>query len=200
MKNNIIAPIGAFGHQLRLLCLLDESYNQAKENMLNWITKEVYPTERTWYNWHTFEFKTDKGLEDYICWNHDIPKNINDREKYIFCVGNVDFFRTRSFKFNPRAHYDLDRDAPGGKEYWSKTIKTHIQLSLALEKKFKNIKTLDTTILWQKKLPVSIVDTLNEHFNLNLNYNLCNTVHEHWYDRQRNAESLFLKEVKELYE
>jgi len=159
------------------------------DNKIEFIKTKVFPLERTYHNWLSFEWAHRILLNNYIFFDHTYQDS-----KLITLLVTID--PTLSYKNYVKFNINLNTTP---KEYFMKNIEIYNENCNAITKINKNTQILDVSILYQPELDRDWYQQLIKIFGFNDNYAYANYIHSLWYAGQKRAEQDIIKDMINLY-
>lgn len=177
----IAAPIGAFKNHIRWLMMADTKYEH--------IVSNVYPKDRTAFNWLEYEWKFRTAPEIFGVYHYP-PKIIEDLpniEKIGFFFMSPQECLKHYLKLNPTLNGSSIDD-------FLKDIQNNIDLQEIVQRQNPNIPMIriNVQVLQNRILDREFYNTLITFFGIKDNYDIASRVHELWYDLNKNAEQSML--------
>lgn len=196
----VFGYLGSGINHLKWLILLSDSlkFNSSCTRNLNdkvhLIETDIYSVERTYYTWLDIEKKFKKLTRD--C-DVSVEHNVWEEKQYFEIIDRKSIFLDR-LPADCLKHYfaiQNNLNAVSTKHFlWS----VHLN-SQTIKKCLPTLLVLDGSFLENKVLSKDIINSIEKHLDIKINYEAANYVHGLWYDRSKKAESDFLNDVSVLY-
>ena len=188
----VYAPIGGYGNHIRWLLLLDERYTISIDNQTlssavgktEFIKQFVYPPERTFNNWLTFEFKYRVMLNIHLKFTHDMVDMFNECKMLaIKCDPDLGYRSYIKFNTNLNGLSKFD---------FLKQIRKQNKMCDFAESYLPTVKSIDSTKLFQPVLDKELYNSMLEFLNINNHYKQAQEIHSLWYNLHLKAETEYL--------
>jgi len=203
---HIVYSPGAFGHHVGWLLWLDDSFqniwlaNQEYQTIwsdkVEYILDYVYPLNRTWYNWISYENSwriIEKDILNNTFKCHHELEGINETSPVLLLTCDVELVYKSYLKFG------IDWVANTREDVFKRIQEYNDFAENNFIKTTENT-TIDTTCLYNSVLNRDWYEKLTQFYMLDDNYDKAKIIHKRWFNLQKTAEQEFLKEVKETYE
>lgn len=212
---------GGFGNHLRWLLSLDQQFsaslyvpdyltngiykivteeqksNSAKhsfsslEEKIQFINQFIYPQNRTWHNWLSFELKYRHQLDQIITFNHYVNQIPKPPVKTIVTTIDPDLAYKHYLKMNSNLNttsVDLFKRVIDNDNYLANN-KTASD----------NLLVIDLSILYNQVLDRSLYEKCINFFNLQDLYQYAKDIHCTWYNLQIKSQKEFVKDITSIY-
>ena len=209
MSNNVylFGYLGSGINHLRWLVLLAEEYKiPGLDNKLSGIANTAYGRNKWLNTWITLETKWRRVLE-----NHKVQLLHNDDvllHKYknkVQLTGTYDDYVDKKTIFLDRTpeaclkHYFKLNSNLNGISF-DDFLKSVAVNRTKILNKLPSILRLDAKFLDTEHLDKKVIDTINNHLNINIPFNDAAILHRMWYHKNLQAEKKFLSLTKDFYE
>jgi hypothetical protein len=183
--------MGGGGNHLRWLLLLDPEFSYFREQAADnftFITKCVYPNDRTWQNWLNYEWRWRLGVEDLIAFSHG--RVLQSDTRYCALKTNPEQAIKHYLKFNTNLNTTLMQTFKQQTEDYNNKIGSI---------KSDNLMIVDSDQLFQPTLDKDFYLKITEWFNLSDNYDQAATIHSMWWALIKRAEQEIIQDLQRIY-
>ena len=203
----IISNIGGGGNHLRVLCLLDKSFDLGKltqKPKLDFMLDEVYSDDRDWHNWLEREWRYHEIFNDQILFTH--PTNYPHKDGEMEDIINNDeinpiLYLMRDPESCYRHYLKLNSSLNSrSKEQFLKDTDNDSLVMNYISKKKQKVKIMQGDFLFNPKLQDEKIAEINRFFKIDIDINQAQQVHEKWYNLNRKAEKNIVKDIAKIYE
>jgi len=179
--NTLYHTWGTAGNHIRWLMYFDKSFDPMRslDIKLKFIQLKVYPKERTWHNWLTFEWEFRRQYQTMLKIEHDLTID-NPSDKSIYLRYN-DYTK-------PMNHYRCLNPGLNGfdVEKFKSLYSTHEDLLNGLQLN-ENKKIIIADIFWNDVLDKDTYTELIEFWNLENHYEYASRIHLLWCTARKRA-------------
>ena len=201
----ILAPTGAFGNHIRLLCSLsdkiplnffiDKPLVKIKHK-IEFIKNNLYFTERTWHNWLPTEWQFREQLDiGKLAVSHDLNllhKNFEFTDKFLGVYVEPELCYKAYLKFSS----SLDATT---KDFFMEYLNNWFLTCSELSSSNPKLKFLDCTRLFQETLDYDLYQNLISWFDIDDKYEHAKEIHKIWYNLHKKAEKEFVSDITKIY-
>lgn len=158
------------------------------ENKLNFIQHRVYPINRTYYNWISYEGQFRSHFDHFIFIDHEYGKTVNDFRKTLLVTADPILSYRSYVKFNSMLN-NVEKNT------FINYIHTENEKHRSIARTKSNTKILDATVLYNETLDYSWYQSLIEFFELDDNYPIACKIHKLWFDGHQRARTELLDDL-----
>jgi hypothetical protein len=165
------------------------STHSTVDDKLEFIKTFVYTTDRTWYNWLTYELSfKDKLHECILLKNYDY---IEYDQTIVMTIDPVIAYKSY-IKFNSMLNLTSKLD-------FLDDISNCNSALLDIAHANKNVLHLNGDLLYNKQLNKELYSKATQWFGLADHYDVANEVHGIWFNLHRKAEQEIIQDLNALY-
>ena len=209
MKNDVylFGYLGSGINHLRWLVLLAKEYEiPGLDDKLSGIANTAYGRNKWLNTWITLETKWRKILDNHkvqLLHNDDVllhndENNVVRTAHYDDYVDKKTIFLDRTPEACLKHYFKLNSNLNGIS--FDDFLKSVAVNRTKILNKLPSILRLDAKFLDTEHLDKKVIDTINNHLNINIPFNDAAILHRMWYHKNLQAEKKFLSLTKDFYE
>ena len=193
-KHVISFPCGAAGNHVRWLLFLDKSIHnpfsddQSIDGKIKFIKDCIYPADRTWNNWLTYEWDHREQIDDQLALVHEIPgfagHDWQDKKIVFLKINNINAALRHYFHINLGLNNLTPELYQQRVMSWNNTLSTINNTNLKLN-------VIDIDQIFNKELDIPFYENIIHFFNLSDNYKEANLIQNMYYNCRCNSAAAF---------
>jgi hypothetical protein len=200
MRKRLVYPPAGGGNHVRWLMYFDKSFDpmhltsdKSPDNKLKFIETKIYPKERTWHNWLTFEWKHRRKYDHIIALDSDHHTyKYKENNKTIIMSFNDYTECIKKFVVIISQFTDNWSIADIIEEKWAASYDAGIKL----QKISPFEKVIASDVIWEDVLNKKFYYDIIDFWELEDHYEYAARVHKLWRDCQKQALVQFIESCK----